>query len=118
MKWDTKEPCTTCPYRRDSKIALWTEEEYKKLLANDANELTGAVFGCHQTRKSDEWSVCGGWLLDQINRGLPSIQLRMQLIRSNAARACVENISDGGRELYGSIKEMVRANYPELLEDR
>ena len=117
MKWDTREPCQSCPYRKDVRTQYWAKEEYEGLLKADAEPVMGAVFGCHQTRKHEKPSICGGWLLDQKNRGLPSIQLRLSLIRNKEAVDCLDQVSDGGHELYGSIAEMVEANYPELLED-
>lgn len=115
MKWDTKEPCQSCPYRKDVRTEYWAREEYEGLLDQDADPITGAIFGCHQTRKLPVPSICAGWLLDQKNRGVPSIQLRLSFIRNKVAVDCYNQVSDGGHELYGSIEEMVRANYPELL---
>ncbi len=115
MKWDTKEPCQSCPYRTDARLQYWDKAEFKNLLRSDADPIQGAVFGCHQTRKLNEPSVCGGWLLDQKNRGVPSIQLRPSLIRNKEAVHCLENVSSKV-ELYGSIEEMVLANFPELIE--
>ena len=118
MKWNIKAPCESCPYRKDSKLAFWDKAEFAGLLEQDANHITGHVFGCHQTRKHPEPTICAGWLLNQKNRGLPSIQLRMRLIKSEEARTCLVELTDGGNEQYGSIEEMVEANFPELLEDQ
>lgn len=115
MKWDTREPCQSCPYRKDARLKFWDEVEFATLLSNDADEFGGAVYGCHQTRKLPEPSVCGGWLLDQQRRGVPSIQLRLALIHNEGAGQCLSEISDGGHKLYASIKAMVRANFPRLL---
>ena len=116
MKWDTTEPCESCPYRKDARIEYWDKGEFAQLLKNDADPIMGAIYGCHQTRKLEEPSICGGWLLDQQNRGVPSIQLRLALIRSKEAMTCLDKISDGGHERYSSIEEMIEANFPELLE--
>jgi hypothetical protein len=115
MKWDTKQPCESCPYRRDSKLKFWCESEFESLLANDASPILGHMFGCHGTRKNENPSICAGWLLDQIDRGLPSIMLRMSIIHSEEAVKLLDEVTDGGYELYSSIEEMVRANYPALL---
>lgn len=110
MKWDTREPCKSCPYRKDAPLAMWDIREFIQVLANDADELRGGVYGCHATRHRQEPSVCAGWLVDQKRRGLPSIQLRLLLLKHTDAVNCLEEVSDGGHELFASIEEMVRAN--------
>ena len=110
LKFDTREPCAKCPYRRDAPLALWDREHFTTLVANDRNEFGGAVYGCHATRKLPEPSVCAGWLLDQIKRGLPSIQLRLALVRAGDVGPVLDAVSDVGHELYDSIGEMVEAN--------
>lgn len=114
MIWDQDKPCATCPYRRDAKLALWSEEEFIKLRQQDADPLTGAVYGCHSSavKPAEERRPCAGWLLDQKRRGLPAIQLRLALIRNEAARALMDRLDPGGVELYDSIEEMHEANYP------
>ena len=93
MRWDTREPCESCPYRKDAPIKKWDRAEFEDLLAHDANELGGAVYGCHGTKKRVEGpSVCAGWLLDQQRRDFPSIQLRL-LLMSNAAAAEIFGVS-------------------------
>jgi len=115
MHWDTREPCAKCPYRKDAPIGLWDPEEFLNLVRNDADPIEGRVFGCHGTAKKPEGpSICGGWLLDQKRRGLPSIQLRLDLISSNKAYECLEQITDGGHALYKSIDEMCLANTRKL----
>ena len=109
MKWDLREPCGSCPYRRDAKLGLWHPSEFENLLEAEERPL-GATFGCHGTIKHDEPSVCIGWLLDQKRRDLPSIALRIRLAESPAAVDCLKEASDGGHELYESIEEMVEAN--------
>jgi hypothetical protein len=109
VKWDTLSPCSSCPYRTDAQPAKWAREEFDNLQAQDADPLNGGVFGCHATIKHDPPSNCAGWLLDQQRRGLPSIQLRLALIRNPEARDCLDKVSDGGHELYESIEDMVAA---------
>lgn len=111
MRWATAIPCNSCPYRKDAPRELWSREEFYGLLRNDRDELGGAIYGCHGTRKVPEGpSICAGWLLDQKRRGLPAIQLRLSLMRSEAARTNLESVSNGGHELYSSIREMCAAN--------
>jgi Family of unknown function (DUF6283) len=118
MKWNTREPCKSCPYRRDSRTAFWDKIEFETLLKNDRDPMLGAVYGCHETRKHPIPAICAGWLLDQKSRGLPSIQLRIQLIKfGDEAGECLEQVSSGGHALYDSVEEMIEANFPELLYD-
>ena len=114
MIWDRTSPCATCPYRRDVKLALWSEEEFVKLRRQDADPLTGAVYGCHSSavKPVEERRPCAGWLLDQKRRNLPSIQLRLALIHKPEARELLDRVTDGGADLYDSIQEMHETNYP------
>lgn len=111
MRWTTREPCSSCPYRRDAKLALWHPEEFLRLLANDRDQIFGAIYACHGSRESPEGpAICGGWLLDQKRRRAPSIQLRLALIHKPEAVQALNECHDGGHPLYGSILEMVEAN--------
>jgi len=107
------EPCATCPYRRETKLALWAEVEFEKLEANDAHQF-GSVFGCHSDRDQapDERGVCIGWALDQKRRGLPCLPFRFYLARHPIAATDFEQLDDATLDLYDSIEEMHRANYP------
>ncbi len=112
MKYDNRQPCKTCPYRKDVAPGTWHPDEFLNLMRHDANEMSGAQFGCHQyrTMPPSEHRPCIGWMLDQQQRDVPSIQLRMTLMRNKEALACFMEMTDGGRPLYSSIQEMVRAN--------
>lgn len=109
MKYDTKEPCSSCPYRRDAKISRWHPDEFDRLKEMDESTM-GAIFGCHATAKCEDLSVCAGWLLDQRERGVPSNAMRMALFTLPEAMEGMKAVGDGGHELYGSIDEMVEAN--------
>ena len=108
MKWNRQSPCRNCPYRKDAPLGLWHPSEFDNLLETERLEL-GAVFACHGTRKHEDMGICAGWLLDQKTRGLPSIALRIQLIQSEEARACLKSVNTGDCELY-SLQEMIAAN--------
>lgn len=114
-----REPCKSCPYRVDVPVGFWHRSEFQNLLAHDANPYLGAVFNCHQDRLLPERRrrYCVGWLLDQRRRGLPSIQLRLSL-RDNDDAPALEELTDGGHELYGSIEELCAANGVGLEEAR
>jgi hypothetical protein len=109
VKLDIHEPCPSCPYRKDAQLAKWHREHFETLLERDQS-MMGAVYGCHGTAKLDEWSVCAGWMLDQLDRGMPSIQLRLLLRDQDADPALLDKYNDGGHELYESLDEMCRVN--------
>lgn len=114
MIWDQTSPCATCPYRRSTKLSLWSEEEFTDLRRRDAVPLDSSVYACHSSavRPEPERRPCVGWLLDQKRRDLPSIPLRLVLIRKSEARELLDQVNDGGSELYDSLQEMHEANYP------
>jgi hypothetical protein len=112
MKFDTRAPCKTCPYRKDVPVGVWHRSEYENLLAQDADQIGGHMFACHQTRAlpDSERQVCGGWLLDQKRRNIPSILLRVAIIRTPGVDECLTEITNGGAQIYPSIAAMCRAN--------
>lgn len=105
-------PCTSCPYRKDAPIGLWDPVEFQNLLRQDADEMGGAVFQCHGEikKESKDRKLCVGWLLDQRERGVPSIQLRIRLMTSSTALAEFEGASGEGIEIYPSIRAMCLVN--------
>ena len=109
MKFDTQSPCGSCPYRKDAPLGLWHPSEFENLAASERHPI-GSVFACHATAKKPEHSVCAGWLLKQIDAGIPSVALRMTLMHDESAAAALDTVSDGGHELYESVEEMIDAN--------
>jgi len=110
---EAREPCKTCPYRKDVPPKTWHRSEFENLLTQDADEMMGRVFGCHQHNKlpREQQGLCIGWLLDQRERGCPSIRLRMQLFASTeTAKQLEEAHAPAGVSLYPTIKAMCRAN--------
>jgi hypothetical protein len=55
-----KNPCGTCPYRKDVPSGVWAEEEYAKLPRYDGETITQpmGLFLCHQK----DGSLCAGWV--------------------------------------------------------
>ena len=51
-------PCSSCPYRKDTPAGVWAAEEYKKLPEWD-KPMTLGVFMCHQGNRR---LACRGWL--------------------------------------------------------
>lgn len=54
-----KNPCGSCPYRRDVPAGVWAEEEYAKLPPYDEETASQPhrLFLCHQ----QDGSICAGW---------------------------------------------------------
>ena len=52
-------PCTSCPYRRDTPPGIWSREEYDKLPAWDNERAMAGIFLCHQSNMK---AICRGWL--------------------------------------------------------
>lgn len=114
MKWTDERhlsPCAKCPYRTDAPLKLWHVSEFENLLRQDADEVGGHIFGCHNDGKKAkaQQRPCVGWLLDQRRRGTPSIQLRVALTKPEAAEA-YERVHADGLSLYPSIADMAKAN--------
>lgn len=110
MEFTKKSPCNNCPYRKDAPLKHWHKDEYKRLLSTE-NELLGTVYGCHK----NDGNVCVGWLMKQDENRFPSIALRMELSRKQITREYLDALSCKS-PLYKNVKEMVKANYPELLK--
>lgn len=110
--FDNETPCAQCPYRKDAPLKLWDRVEFENLLEQDADPIRGHVFGCHKHRHQPkrERRPCVGWLLDQKKRGIPSIQLRLMLMKSEVARKHFARIHSKGLKLFRSIQAMCRAN--------
>jgi hypothetical protein len=109
MKFDCKKPCSNCPYRKDAPKKLWDKQEFIDLMANDSNTFGGKMYGCHKKNGN----ACAGWMINQLDRGTPSIQLRMALIKAGLTREELDKFKSA-KPMYKSIEEMSFANYPEL----
>lgn len=113
------QPCANCPYRTDAPRALWDREEFRRLLETETEEdpaagaALGAVYACHK----QNGSICVGWLMDQDRRHLPSIRLRMALLQEEVGAGYLDRLRSPA-PLYPSVQAMVRANFPDLLEER
>lgn len=107
-------PCSSCPYRRDAPLAMWSKYEFDNLRMQDGFEFGGAGFDCHGevAKPQSERGACIGWLLDQRRRNVPSISLRLRLMTNPQLSAQFKSISSGGHALYNSIAEMCEANFP------
>jgi hypothetical protein len=103
-----KAPCKNCPYRKDAPLRLWDVKEYFDLL-NSENDYFGEHYACHKKNGH----TCVGWLMNQDERNLPSIALRMSLSKNGVTREYLDSLRfDVPR--YETIQEMAFANYPAL----
>jgi hypothetical protein len=105
-------PCETCPYRKDVKLALWSVEEFKDLLEYEKSFM-GTTYLCHKKNGS----ICVGFLMNQNERGLPSLALRMSLIdeREEIAEGYMNSLHCDA-ERFETVEEMCRANFPDEFE--
>lgn len=106
LQYYKKSPCNNCPYRVDAPLALWSIKEYKKLLAYE-KDFWGTVYNCHKK----DGHVCVGFLMDQLSRDLPSIRLRIWLIKNKVSREYLDSLHCKS-PLYDNVLQMCRANYP------
>lgn len=111
LSFKCKSPCGNCPYRKDAPLQHWDISEFKDLLANQ-NDWMGKVYGCHK----NNGAVCVGWLLMQKKNRFPSIALRLKLTTDNIDITYLDKLRSS-KPLYKSTKEMIAANFPELLND-
>jgi len=61
FKPPAKNPCGSCPYRKDVPSGVWDESEYVKLVEYDEPKMfeqPSALFMCHQ----DNGCLCAGWV--------------------------------------------------------
>ena len=112
MKYDRRQPCNSCPYRKDAKLGFWHKEHFLTLLANNRNEMHGALYMCHEDGKKpeEERGFCIGWLLDQKSRGVPLIPLRLHLMTSEEARKQYNEVNALKVRLWPSLEQMCMAN--------
>ena len=112
-------PCENCPYRKDAPRRLWAKEEFQDLLSGEASDL-GTLYACHKFKEvpASERGLCAGWLLDQKKRGIPSIRLRLILMKDPSAVAAYQKVGDGGNQMFVSVKAMCRANSVRVLKKR
>lgn len=104
-------PCQNCPYRIDAPRRLWHRSEFEKVLEAERDEI-GKVFNCHKQIGLEPVArgLCAGWLLDQKKRNVPSIALRMILLRDPSAVSALEAVHATGLRMFRTVRAMCRAN--------
>lgn len=115
MKFTRRAPCPNCPFRKDVKLAHWHPSMYLMLQhieKTEGNPFETRTFGCHKDRHEpkEEHEYCVGWIINQREKGVPSIALRLVLsqYQDPAIEQYEESEPDG--ELYETIEELVEAN--------
>lgn len=103
-------PCANCPYRLDAPRRHWHRSEFEKVLEAEASQF-GSTFACHKhvVLPAGRRGVCAGWLLDQRERGLPSIALRLLLISDPLLRRALDKVQ-AVVPMFKTVESMCRAN--------
>lgn len=122
-----RKPCGNCPFRKEAPLAYWHPTMYEMLERMERAEgdpAHSSLFACHKDRGIPKPELCVGWLLDQRRKHVPSLALRLNLIRSEEATdQFMEAEPDG--EMHASVSELVLANreadmllFPERYSDQ
>jgi len=108
-----KSPCKDCPYRTDAPLAKWDKTHFDDLLASEGDYM-GKIYKCHK----NNGSACKGWLMNQWAHGLPSIALRIEMIKQKPPSAYMASLSCKVK-LYPNVQAMCDANFEIYkLQDR
>lgn len=104
-------PCANCPYRKDAPLAYWDKSHYLSVAEGEVDGLAGQVFACHGhiKLKPKDRGFCAGWLLDQKERGVPSIPLRLMLHADDEALAAFKTVKSTV-PMFKTAMDMVKAN--------
>lgn len=87
-----KNPCASCPYRKNVPSGIWDASEYQKLPAYDGEifeQSADAVFMCHQ----DDGCVCSGWLA-HCEDPADMLAVRIGLMRGVLDPVCLDYTTD------------------------
>lgn len=95
-------PCSSCPYRKDTPPGVWAREEYEKLPQYDAEFSMPGIFLRHYSTASASLSVCRGWLEVHCN----NIGVRMAQV---TGKIVVEDRTPTKFPLYDTGAEACRA---------
>lgn len=104
-----KQPCNDCPYRKDAPLKLWAKEEFIKLLEIEHDPI-GTKYNCHK----NDGNYCVGWLMNQRAHDVPSVALRLTLMKKNLSWSFLDQFTSPV-EMYKSVVAMCRANFPRIF---
>jgi hypothetical protein len=96
------DPCSSCPYRRDTPSGVWGAEEYLKLPAYDEFMGGAGTFLCHHSPVTGCDTVCRGWL--EVQHGNLFARIAAHRVEVNK-----ENENPTKVPLYSSGAEACRA---------
>lgn len=90
VKEPAKNPCGSCPYRRDVPAGIWHPDEYAKLPEYDlpTGEQPPGIFICHQQNQRP----CSGWV--GCHDMEETLALRFAVLRNDLTPATVAAILD------------------------
>jgi len=128
---ERRKPCGNCPFRKEAPLAYWHPTMYQMLADIEQREHEfgrASVFGCHKDRQgpSETQEYCVGWLLNQRERGVPNLALRIGLMIGDDSEAATEqfNECEPDGEMYETVAELVESNldrdrvlHPERYEE-
>lgn len=86
-----KNPCASCPYRKNVPSGVWDASEYQKLPGYDGEtyeQEAVATFMCHQ----QDGCVCSGWLAHRDPEEM--LAVRLGLIRGDLDPRCLDYTTD------------------------
>lgn len=96
------EPCSSCPYRRDTPAGVWDKTEYEKLRGYDDNS-SFATFLCHQSREIGKDTACRGWMAVHCE----SVAVRLAILKGDVTPA--QLYADVASPLYKTGNEAADA---------
>lgn len=103
-----KRPCPACPYQQNVPSAVWTVEEYAKLVRYDAptGEQPMGAFACHATPERH----CHGWAVVHSNRGheFELLALRFKPPEGGIPKAAVKLFASGREAAEHGCRDLLR----------
>ena len=96
-----RKPCDTCPWRVDA-VGEFPAEAFRHS-ADTAYDMATHTFACHSSG-AEKPAMCAGFLL---NGSLHNMAVRLKLM---GGKIDLDQVSDGGIELFESYREMAEAN--------
>lgn len=96
-----REPCEQCPWRKDLPTGVFPAEAYRQS-ASTAYDQAFNTFACHMSGSKNP-ATCAGFLLQNADN---NVGVRLMAMDGRIKGP----ITDGGKPLYDSYKDMAVAN--------
>lgn len=100
-----KDPCASCPYRKDTPPGVWAAEEYNKLPRWDDPLAMAGVFLCHHSTTTGQDTICRGWM--EVHR--QNLSVRVALFSADLSDSPETMLQPTKVELYNSGAEACEA---------